>query len=790
MGKETLDINFKSIGLVTDIDLSDAPDGAVGNGSKNIDMNVDGYIQGIKKATIQDSSSSVTHSITQFPVWLIDNNGKYNLIHTNQSNIYAVTDFYGTPTWGVAPTGDNSGLFYTASTNRDEVYLGVGNGDDFPPKWVGYAKDQILAYINPVVENGTNKFIIDATESSAATTCNIYIGSKSTSTATTDFLENESSGDTDFTPPRLKISVPGVGTSLAVGNMVYVSVDFSSDVSGGGKIDGDVKVLAVPDANNVTVDIEFPPGGYQAIGFISTEATTQGKWKFNDGGGYGTAINIEVGKWEDIGNSGLKVKALTSAGWKGGDNWNIYPTVKTASPALTIENSELTNFGDSIDISVEWADSTGANFIGGKYYTFGHSVLYENEESPIHKYSPIQLGTDKTEATLTVSLDTSVTRSRRATGICIYGAVGDTESERGLFRLIKEIPFNIDHWDKVSGITLWTDMVVKNVIKTKADWHESYESRTGIVDNLESTMVHYSFSAVLNGSLFVADASRPELNTNLLLFRSEPSSFSTFNWPTNLLKIPKIPTAMVSFAGKIWIFTTNEIYKINYDLFIEDVVEGVGCSGRPNVVVTEYGMYWHDSNGVYHHDGSRINKLDEPINSTIKAISNVDSVTFCAQENQLLVHVDNDVYAYHIKKGMWMFQNVNDTNDALFYRAFSGKNGEVYITTYNSPTFYLKKLYSGTTDTAAVYTKIFSFGELGEKSKFYECNVDSNASLTTFTYYVDDRSQTSGTTVGGSSPYTLSKTKGKLLQLYFLVPATKIMYSASVIYRRFIGKYA
>ena len=71
---------------------------------------------------------------------------------------------------------------------------------------------------------------------------------------------------------------------------------------------------------------------------------------------------------------------------------------------------------------------------------------------------------------------------------------------------------------------------------------------------------------------------------------------------------------MANFLGRLFVFDSNNIYKVNpHNLAIEDTFEGVGCLGKDSLIVTEYGMFFADSNGAYKHDGNSPIKISEPI---------------------------------------------------------------------------------------------------------------------------------------------------------------------------------
>ena len=71
---------------------------------------------------------------------------------------------------------------------------------------------------------------------------------------------------------------------------------------------------------------------------------------------------------------------------------------------------------------------------------------------------------------------------------------------------------------------------------------------------------------------------------------------------------------MANFLGRLFVFDTNHIYKINpHTMVIEDTFEGIGCISNDSIVVTEYGMFFADLNGAYMHNGQTPLKISETI---------------------------------------------------------------------------------------------------------------------------------------------------------------------------------
>ena len=81
--------------------------------------------------------------------------------------------------------------------------------------------------------------------------------------------------------------------------------------------------------------------------------------------------------------------------------------------------------------------------------------------------------------------------------------------------------------------------------------------------------------------------------------------YDQFDWSENYLRIDNLPTAIAGFGGRIWVFDSNNTYKVNPEQFyIEDTFEGSGCIGSEAVSTSEFGLCYADKNNIYLHNGS------------------------------------------------------------------------------------------------------------------------------------------------------------------------------------------
>ena len=88
-----------------------------------------------------------------------------------------------------------------------------------------------------------------------------------------------------------------------------------------------------------------------------------------------------------------------------------------------------------------------------------------------------------------------------------------------------------------------------------------------------------------------------------------------FDWVVDFIKLPTVPTALISFAGRVFAFDQSNTYRIRggNDLYIEDIFEGVGCLNDDAVVSTDYGLFFADNNNIYQHNGQSAEPIGEAI---------------------------------------------------------------------------------------------------------------------------------------------------------------------------------
>jgi len=266
--------------------------------------------------------------------------------------------------------------------------------------------------------------------------------------------------------------------------------------------------------------------------------------------------------------------------------------------------------GGSIGLTVI-DNATTDVFLDSRKYYYKAAFQYDGyQHSPLSSVStaaPISTNGKQ----ITIDLTNIDELSTRISHILLFKASGPVSGGQpdSFYRLVKAIATDDFGW-VISGVT--ASFVVQDDLETTGS---AYESLSGMPETLPDSMVNYTLSAAVNGYLFVANCFHTSLpDASHMIFRSKIARFDMFDWSTDFIKLPIVPTAIVGYAGRLFVFDEVNTYKINPDgMYIEDRYEGIGCLSPRSVVVTERGMFYCDRNNIYAHDGRTPIPIGEPI---------------------------------------------------------------------------------------------------------------------------------------------------------------------------------
>ena len=479
------------------------------------------------------------------------------------------------------------------------------------------------------------------------------------------------------------------------------------------------------------------------------------------------------------------------------------------------------------DLNLSLALSSGDNstgFTANKNYFYKTSYIYDGyQESPISSEFLISQGSSAKEVQVTIELFNISTIRKRISHVNIYMAEGDSGSSnpKGFYRLVKSIALDGNNWTNVSDDATdpdWGDKKQYSFLhngKTLA----SYEARTGISEILDDTILNYGLSTQLNNQLFVADCYHPQLTApsediKNYIFKSRPYNYDQFNYVQDFLALPTTPTAIIGFRGRIYVFDENNMYKIEpNNFYIEDTIEGIGCSAAESVYANDYGMCIANKNNIYLYDGTRPIPIGEPIlkgddlawennqadftprvsfDSTRKCflVFFRNDGTLAAAKSHTGNNLVNDYYAwaYNITRkrwDCWYFKGVKPKSILV------GASGEVLISDETNLVHFLG--HSSNKLAFCWISKKMSMNQnTGDKS-FKNLRIigspngaiGQSSSEGAYIYTTVDDSDITETSITGLTDIGLNNSRGKQIQV-FLIGQTSTIDAFGVVFRRYI----
>ena len=286
-----------------------------------------------------------------------------------------------------------------------------------------------------------------------------------------------------------------------------------------------------------------------------------------------------------------------------------------------IAKSGLTDAGvvktnaSSFQIIPTITSTTTNNFTPNTSVRYKFSVTYDGfQESPLSEYFEIDQGSTAYKTQLTVRFWGEATLSKRATSINIYRNQNDPSSVEAFtyYRFVKTIPFDTN-WD------IKTDSSGENyrefVFTDSGKMGSTYESNTGLNEDLETSIVRFSVGCIFNGSLFSGNGSVSGLDDESnYIFKSQIGKPSMTDWSKDFVILPEVPTAIQGHHNRLVAFSNNSLYRIEPNrMILEDIYEGVGCYGQRSVVSTDMGLFFADNNSIYTYDGIKPIAISGPI---------------------------------------------------------------------------------------------------------------------------------------------------------------------------------
>ena len=399
---------------------------------------------------------------------------------------------------------------------------------------------------------------------------------------------------------------------------------------------------------------------------------------------------------------------------------------------------------------------TNTEFSSTYTYFYACSFTYDGyQESPLSEYTKDTLNQTKNRS-ITLKLfnlpgsSSSLEMSQRITHINLYRSettTANASAPDGYFRLVKSQKLDSSFAAKSDSWCNYKEIVI---LDSHIDG-PSYEGLSGLPETIDRTLPNYALSTQLNNELIIGKCYHPDIeNTENYLFKSLPYKYDSFDWTSDLLRLPVVPTALAAFQGKVYAFSENNTYRINTQgMYIEDILEGVGCLGKDAVVVTDYGMCFADINNIYLHDGRQASPIGTSIlveeasgdayggygwlNKTTKQ----PLILFEGKKKSFVImfqKTDNSSnmyfgWSYNVPRRRWdLWSNVE------YHGGITGKNGEMLVN--NGSGLYHMQGATGDNNWE-FHTKNITMGMSTQEKMFYKINTVGSSGCE-ITYKVDD----------------------------------------------------
>ena len=436
------------------------------------------------------------------------------------------------------------------------------------------------------------------------------------------------------------------------------------------------------------------------------------------------------------------------------------------------------------------------------------SYLYDSyQESPLSERIASNIMMDPCSGRLILLLNNLDILSKRVTHLNIYtsdnsylkpssvpGLTGFRKYFKepdGFYRLTKQVRLDKSWSNYQEGSYSNLNGKVKTIIDTGKTFG-SYESLNDISETLEDTSVNYSMSTVINSSNYIAGCSHSKVeNSDNYVFKSKPFMYDQFDWSENFLRLENSPTAIGSFGGRIFLFDSNNTYKVNpQQFYIEDTFNGAGCIHKDAMAISEFGLCYADKNNIYLHNGSQ----PQPIGTRILRSDNNTGYQELLDESKFMPKIFFDgkrkAFAVFVTEDrIWMYSAIQGRWDMWSSEkcigGFSGRNGEVF---YSNGTDLLHQAGGSSKNEFSFTSKKIAVGSDTQPKKFYRLDVGYKGTKpTTVSYSTDGVSYIDSTpTISGEKASVVFRgLKKNSMQVKIQADSETEIESVGVVYRRF-----
>lgn len=336
-------------------------------------------------------------------------------------------------------------------------------------------------------------------------------------------------------------------------------------------------------------------------------------------------------------------------------------------------------------------------------YHYAFSFIYDGYmESPLSD-SISSIGDEGFGFSLTIQIPQE-NINRRVTGMNVYRAEGSASGREESFRLVDYVSFEPAFpTDTIGSEDVY--IIEYNDRKKIFELGPAFNSNSGIPETLQNTLPHYGLSVALDDFLFIADCYHPQIEqAKFMLFRSQPYSFSSFNWEIDVMRLEGTPTAMASFNSRIIVFDKNNMYVVNpTNLTIEETFHGIGAINNRCVKVTDAGLLVAGTDHLRLFNGQDIQLLSQRI--TLHSGADLSAYSNDPAENTFNALRD---YQYFMENATDIVLVNNKTEKSIALFGTIGSDTIGYI--YNLQTQFWSRMVK--TDYSFNYGLALNTGEL------------------------------------------------------------------------------
>lgn len=344
-----------------------------------------------------------------------------------------------------------------------------------------------------------------------------------------------------------------------------------------------------------------------------------------------SAINSGTATLSNVQSKALsQYSELTVCGFYEGNQYEIHLFEKETNgrwELMKINNSGYflyqsidTTLGNQVQIITTATAAASTNFPVNSFSRYKFTFVYDGfQESPLSDFVQIDLGSSPKKYTIETRIWEPNILSKRITHINIYRsenvisvAGSPDEDTWGYYRFVKQKELD-SSWDLVSPTS--GEEYRKFNFTDGGKMSATYESITGVDEDIKTFNIKFSIGHMYNGSLFVADAKIKSLeDESTYIFKSQVNRPQVFDYSKDFLVLPETVNALGSYGNRVFAFSDGAVYRIEpNNMILEHIYEGSGALSQRSIVSVDEGLFYADKNGIYHQAGPVPQRISLPI---------------------------------------------------------------------------------------------------------------------------------------------------------------------------------